>query len=443
MKKAALISLGCPKNQVDSEMMLGLLRERGYELTQDPAEADWIIVNTCGFITSAKEESIEAIREAAEYKKTGRCKKLAVTGCLAQRYREEMRRELPEVDVIAGTADYHHIIELLEGEETELFGDINRSPDYRILPRINSMPFYTAYLKIADGCDNHCTYCVIPSIRGKYRSRSLEELTAEAEALAKDGVRELILVAQDTTAYGTDLYGERKLAELLRRLCRVEGLHWIRFHYGYPEGVTEELLEVMAKEPKICHYLDLPIQHCSNGLLKRMGRRCTKEQLVELFAQIRRTLPDAALRTSVIVGFPGETEEQYEELCHFATAVGFDRMGVFCYSPEEGTPAAQMEEQIDESVKEQRRDGLMLCQGRISLEKNQQKLGRTLEVLIEGFDGEKALYFGRSYADSVEIDGTVYFGSEQELSPGDFVLVKIEDADEYDLYGQQATIEEG
>lgn len=436
MNKVALISLGCPKNQVDSELMLGLLQERGYELTDEPSQADWIIVNTCGFITSAKEESIEAILEAAEYKKTGRCKKLAVTGCLAQRYRQEILAELPEIDVVAGTADYHHIVSLLEGEGRELFGDINCSPDYSTLPRVNSMPFYTAYLKIADGCDNHCTYCVIPSIRGKYRSRPMEELVAEAEELAKSGVRELILVAQDTTAYGTDLYGERKLAQLLERLCAIEQLHWIRFHYGYPEGVTRELLEVMAAQPKICNYLDLPIQHCNDLILKRMGRRCTKEQLIGLFDRIREILPDAALRTSVIVGFPGETDQQFEELCEFADVVGFDRMGVFCYSPEEGTPAASMAEQVPEEVKEQRRDGLMLRQSRVSLGNNQRKLGLELEVLTEGFDRERSLYFGRTYADSVEIDGTVYFGACRELSPGEFVQVEIDDADEYDLYGR-------
>lgn len=436
MNKIALISLGCPKNQVDSELMWGLLRERGYELIEDPAEADWIIVNTCGFITSAKQESIDAILEAAEYKKTGRCKKLAVTGCLAQRYRGEMLSELPEIDVVTGTADYHHIVELLEGNTRQMFGDINCSPDYSQMPRVNSMPFYTAYLKIADGCDNHCTYCVIPSIRGKYRSRPLEELLLEAEELAEGGVRELILVAQDTTAYGMDLYGERKLAQLLESLCRISKLHWIRFHYGYPEGITQELLEVMSSQPKICNYLDLPVQHCSDLLLKRMGRKCTKQQLIQLFEKIRDVLPDVALRTSVIVGFPGETEEQYEELCDFADEIGFDRMGVFCYSPEEGTPAAAMKEQIPEDVKEQRREGLMLRQSRVSLANHQHKLGLQFGVLTEGFDPEKCLYFGRTYADSVEIDGTVYFGGLRELSAGEFVMVEIEDADEYDLYGR-------
>ncbi len=436
MNKVALISLGCPKNQVDSELMWGLLKERGYELIHDPARADWIIVNTCGFITSAKEESIEAILEAAEYKKTGQCKKLAVTGCLAQRYQKEILTELPEIDVVTGTADYHHIVSLLEGDTKQLFGDINCSPDYGKLPRVNSMPFYTAYLKIADGCDNHCTYCVIPSIRGKYRSRPMEELAAEAEALARGGVRELILVAQDTTAYGVDLYGDRKLAQLLERLCEIEQLHWIRFHYGYPEGMTQQLLELMAAQPKICNYLDLPVQHCNNLILKRMGRRCTKEQLMELFDRIRETLPGAALRTSIIVGFPGETERQYEELCEFVDKIGFDRVGVFCYSPEEGTPAAGMPQQVPEEVKEQRRDGLMLRQSRVSFDKNKKKLGLQLEVLTEGFDQQKCLYYGRTYADSVEIDGAVYFGAVRELCPGEFVQVEIDDVDEYDLYGR-------
>lgn len=436
MKTIALISLGCPKNQVDSEIMWGMLAAKGYELTEDPSLADWIIVNTCGFIQSAQEESIQAILEAAEYKQSGRCQKLAVTGCLSQRYQHQIRQELPEVDLVTGTADYHHIVTMLEEDVTEQFGDIDVSPDYSGLPRVNSMPFYTAYLKIADGCDNHCTYCVIPSIRGKYRSRPMEELVKEAEELVKTGVRELILVAQDTTAYGTDLYGERKLAELMEQLCRIENLHWIRFHYGYPEGITEELLQVIAKNEKICPYFDLPIQHCNDTLLKRMGRRCSKSELTRLFARIREVLPTATLRTSVIVGFPGETQEQYEELCAFADEVGFDRMGVFCYSAEEGTPAAKLPDQIEDEVKEQRRDNLMLCQSRVSLSNNQRKLGLRLQVLTEGFDEERCLYFGRTAADSVEIDGCVYFGSLRELFPGDFVTVEINDVDEYDLYGR-------
>lgn len=440
MKKIALISLGCPKNQVDSEIMWGLLAAGGYELTDDPSQAEWIIVNTCGFIESAKEESIQAILEAAEYKQSGKCEKLAVTGCLAQRYQKEILQELPEIDVVTGTADYHHIVTLLEEDVKEQFGDINCSPDYSLLPRVNSMPFYTAYLKIADGCDNHCTYCVIPSIRGTYRSRCMEELVTEAEELVKTGVRELILVAQDTTAYGKDLYGEPKLAVLMERLCQIPDLHWIRFHYGYPEGITEELLQVISKNPKICQYFDLPIQHCNDTLLKRMGRRCSKSELTRLFARIREVLPQATLRTSVIVGFPGETEEQYEELCQFAEEVRFDRMGVFCYSAEEGTPAAKLPDQIEGDIKEQRRDNLMLCQSRISDSNNQKKLGLQLEVLAEGFDEERCLYFGRTVADSVEIDGCVYFGSMEEVSPGEFVTVEIEDADEYDLYGRMCSI---
>ena len=436
MKKIALISLGCPKNQVDSEIMLGLFSARGYELTNDLSEAEWIIVNTCGFIESAKEESIEAILDAAEYKKIGSCKKLAVTGCLSQRYREEILEELPEIDVVTGTADYHNIVALLEEDVREQFGDINCSPDYSELPRVNSMPFYTGYLKIADGCDNHCTYCIIPSIRGTYRSRPMEELISEAEELVKSGVRELILVAQDTTAYGKDLYGAPKLAELMKGLCDIPDLHWIRFHYGYPEGITDELLQVIAENKKICQYFDLPIQHCNNRVLKRMGRPCTKEELKALFEKIRNLMPDATLRTTVIVGFPGETEEEYEELCEFAGEVGFDRMGVFSYSAEEGTPAARLPEQIEDDVKEQRRENLMLCQSRISEANNQRKLGLSLEVLTEGFDEERCLYFGRTAADSVEIDGTVYFGSMEEIPVGTFVTVEIEDADEYDLYGR-------
>lgn len=438
MKKIAIVSLGCPKNRVDSEIMWGLLADSGYEITDDLSCADWIIVNTCAFIESAKEESIQAILEAASCKTEGICTKLAVTGCLSQRYRDEILQEFPEVDVVTGTADYHHIVSLMEQDKCR-FGDINRSPDYTCLPRINSMPFYTAYLKIAEGCDNHCTYCVIPSIRGAYRSRPLEDLVAEAKELAESGVRELIVVAQDTTAYGKDLYGSPKLSELLKRLCEISKLHWIRFHYGYPEGITDELLQVIAENPKICRYFDLPIQHCNDVVLKRMGRRCTKEELIGLFSKIRHVLPDAALRTTVITGFPGETQEQYEELCRFAEDINFDRMGVFCYSAEEGTPAEKLPEQIDESVKEQRRDNLMLCQSRISLMKNREKIGRSFEVLTEGFDDERCLYFGRTFADSVEIDGCVYFGSVRELHPGEFVMVEMDDADEYDLYGRMVS----
>lgn len=442
MNKVGLVSLGCSKNLVDSEMMLGILREQGYILEDDPAQADVLIVNTCGFIDSAKQESIDTILEMAGYKETGRCRTLVVAGCLSQRYRQEILEEIPEIDLVLGTADYHRIADILGQQVRRSFGDINCSPDYTVLPRVNSMPPYTAYLKIADGCDNRCTYCVIPSIRGRYRSRGMDELVAEAASLAASGVRELIVIAQDTTGYGTDLYGAPRLAELLVRLCEIPQLRWVRLHYGYPEGMTEELLEVMAAQEKICHYFDIPIQHCSDAVLKRMGRRCTKAELTRLFADIRQKMPDAVLRTSLIAGFPGETEEQFSELCEFVEKVGFDRVGVFAYSQEEGTPAARLEDQIDESVKEARRDRLMELQKDISLAKNRAKLGRVFETLVEGFDTGQCLYYGRTYADSVEIDGRIYFGSDAELSAGMFVPVIAEDCDAYDLYGR-AKIEGG
>lgn len=442
MNKVGLVSLGCSKNLVDSEMMLGILREQGYILEDDPAQADVLIVNTCGFIDSAKQESIDTILEMAGYKETGRCRTLVVAGCLSQRYQQEILEEIPEIDLVLGTADYHRIAEILGQRVRRSFGDINCSPDYTVLPRVNSMPPYTAYLKIADGCDNCCTYCVIPSIRGRYRSRGLEELVAEAASLADSGVRELIVIAQDTTGYGTDLYGAPRLAKLLKRLCEIPKLRWVRLHYGYPEGMTEELLEVMAAQEKICHYFDIPIQHCSDAVLKRMGRRCTRAELVRLFAAIRQKMPDAVLRTSLIAGFPGETDEQFDELCEFVRQVEFDRVGVFAYSREEGTPAARMDGQLDESVKEARRDRLMELQKDISLAQNRAKLGRMFETLVEGFDTEQCLYYGRTYADSVEIDGRIYFGSGAELENGMFVPVIAEDCDAYDLYGR-AKIEGG
>lgn len=437
MTKIGLVSLGCAKNLVDSEVMLGILQEQGYQLVGDPAEAEVLIVNTCGFIESAKQESIDTILEMAQYKTEGVCHTLIVAGCLAQRYQEEMLQELPEIDLILGTADYHHIGDILRQQKKKTFGDIDVSPDYATLPRINSMPFYTAYLKIADGCDNRCTYCIIPTLRGKQRSRSIEELCAEAERLAQSGVRELIVIAQNTTDYGVDLYGERKLAALLERLCRVEGLHWIRLHYGYPEGITEELLQVMTKEPKICRYLDIPIQHADDAVLRRMGRRCDQATLRALLERIRTVMPDVVLRTSLIAGFPGETEEQFETLYRFVREVRFDRMGVFSYSQEEGTPAAKLDGQIEEAVKEERRDRLMQLQADISLQQNKSRLGHRVEVLTEGFDEEQMLYIGRTHADSVDIDGKVYFGSMRELEPGTFVQVRLEDCDAYDFYGSE------
>lgn len=438
MNSIGIISLGCSKNLTDSEVMLGVLSKK-HKIEPDIEKADIIIVNTCCFIDDAKQESIDAILEAAEYKKKN-CKKLVVAGCLAQRFKDDILKEIPEVDCVLGTADYHRIDEILERSETESFGDIDVSPDYSCIPRINSMPFYTAYLKIADGCDNHCTYCVIPSIRGKFRSRSIEELVNEAKMLSESGVREIVVIAQNTTDYGLDIYGRRALSELLNKLSEIEGIHWIRLHYAYPEGIDDELIKTVAENKKICKYLDIPIQHANNDVLKRMGRRCTKEQMYELFERIRAEIPEVTLRTSVIAGFPGETEEQASELCEFIKEIRFDRLGAFSYSREEGTAAAKMSGQIDDDVKLSRVERLMKIQSEISLENNKKKIGKTVEVLTEGFDDEQMLYFGRSDADSTEIDGNVYFGSERELSEGEFVQVKILDCSEYDLFGKDENL---
>lgn len=438
MNSIGIISLGCSKNLTDSEVMLGVLSKK-HKIEPDIEKADIIIVNTCCFIDDAKQESIDAILEAAEYKKKN-CKRLVVAGCLAQRFKDDILKEIPEVDCVLGTADYHRIDEILERSETESFGDIDVSPDYSCIPRINSMPFYTAYLKIADGCDNHCTYCVIPSIRGKFRSRRIEELVNEAKMLSESGVREIVVIAQNTTDYGLDVYGRRALSELLNKLSEIEGIHWIRLHYAYPEGIDDELIKTVAENKKICKYLDIPIQHANNDVLKRMGRRCTKEQMYELFERIRAEIPEVALRTSVIAGFPGETEEQASELCEFIKEIRFDRLGAFSYSREEGTAAAKMSGQIDDDVKLSRVERLMKIQSEISLENNKKKIGKTVEVLTEGFDDEQMLYFGRSDADSTEIDGNVYFGSERELSEGEFVQVKILDCSEYDLFGKDENL---
>lgn len=438
MNSIGIISLGCSKNLTDSEVMLGVL-SKNHKIEPDIEKADIIIVNTCCFIDDAKQESIDAILEAAEYKKKN-CRKLVVAGCLAQRFKDDILKEIPEVDCVLGTADYHRIDEILASGETESFGDIDVSPDYSCIPRINSMPFYTAYLKIADGCDNHCTYCVIPSIRGKFRSRSIEELVNEAKMLSESGVREIVVIAQNTTDYGLDIYGRRALSELLNKLSEIEGIHWIRLHYAYPEGIDDELIKTVAENKKICKYLDIPIQHANNDVLKRMGRRCTKEQMYELFERIRAEIPEVTLRTSVIAGFPGETEEQASELCEFIKEIRFDRLGAFSYSREEGTAAAKMSGQIDDDVKLSRVERLMKIQSEISLENNKKKIGKTVEVLTEGFDDEQMLYFGRSDADSTEIDGNVYFGSERELSEGEFVQVKILDCSEYDLFGKDENL---
>ncbi len=433
-----MVSLGCAKNQTDAEIMLGILADEGHKIVRDPEEADVIIVNTCGFIEPAKQESIDSILEMAEYK-NGRCKLLIATGCLAERYHDDILTELPEVDAIVGTGDFHKISEVIKnassGEKPVLCGHKDYSPEEG-LPRILSTPSYTAYLKISDGCDNNCTYCAIPMIRGKYRSRKIEDIVAEARELAKSGVRELILIAQDTTRYGKDIYEGYALDKLLEELVNVEGIEWIRIHYFYAEAVTENLLKVMAKYDKICNYIDIPIQHINNRILRRMARRTNREEIISKIDMIRKYMPDSVIRTSLIVGFPGETDEEFEELYDFVRDTEFDRMGVFSYSQEEDTPAADFPDQIDEDTKAARLDKLMTLQQGISLKINQAKIGKTLEVLIEGYDPDNFMYVGRSRGDSIDIDSSVYVASEDELKIGEIVKVLILDAGEYDLTGK-------
>lgn len=437
--KIGMVSLGCAKNRSDAEIMLGILLEDGCTIVDDPKEADVIVVNTCGFIEAAKRESIDTLLEMAEYKEDN-CRLLIATGCLAERYSEEIATEIPEVDAIVGTGDYDKIAEAVkkafEGEKPIICGHKDRTPEER-LPRILTTPPYTAYLKIADGCDNNCTYCAIPKIRGHFRSRAIEDIVDEAKELAENGVRELILIAQDTTRYGVDLYGEYSLDKLLRELVKIEKIDWIRVHYYYTEAITDALIDTMAEFDKICNYIDMPIQHINNTILRRMARRTSREETVEKLRKIREKMPDCTIRTSIIAGFPGETDEQFDELYEFVKEARFDRMGVFAYSQEEGTPAADFEDQIDEEVKQERLDKLMTLQQKISLELNESKIGSVIEVLVEGYDEDNYLFYGRSRGDSIDVDGTVYFGTEDEVNPGDIVSVKILAADEYDLTGQR------
>ena len=441
--KIGMVSLGCAKNQTDAEIMLGILAEAGHKIVNSPKEAEAIIVNTCGFITPAKQESIDAILEMAQYKKEGKCRLLIATGCLAERYNTEMEKEIPELDAIVGTGDFDKIAKIIKksenGEKICLFGHQNYTLPEK-LPRILSTPFYTAYVKIADGCDNNCTYCAIPKIRGHYKSRKIEDIIDEAVRLSENGVKELILIAQDTTRYGIDLYGEPSLARLLSELCKIEKIHWIRTHYFYPEAITDELIRVMAENEKICPYVDMPIQHINDDILRRMARRTNRCQTEERIKSIRARIPDAAIRTSIIAGFPGETEEQFRELAEFIKEVKFERMGVFAYSKEEGTPAYDFPCQIEDGEKERRKNELMEIQQKISRKNNNEKIGTVQEVLCEGYDADNFMYFGRSRADSIDVDGKVYFASSDEVEIGTFVKVKILDADEYDLTGK--TLEE-
>ena len=435
MKKVSLVSLGCSKNLVDAEEMLGLLEDNGFEIAENEEEADVMIVNTCAFIDSAKQESIDCILELASYKKDNPDRLLVVTGCMSQRYREELKKEIPEVDIVIGTNEYSKIAEILQNHNSGIYCS-DEYMDVR-LRRVVTTPPYMAYLKIAEGCDNHCTYCVIPSIRGKYRSRSMEDIIEEANELVAGGAKELVVIAQDTTRYGIDRYGEYKLPELLKNLCRIDGVHWIRVHYCYPELITDELIDIFATEAKICKYLDIPIQHCNDEILKLMGRRTNKSEICSLIKKLRERIPGVVLRTSLIAGFPGETEEQFEELRDFVTEAEFDRLGVFAYSQEEGTAAAKLKGQLDEEEKLARQEMLMVDQAAVSEELNQKKIGKIFEVLTEGYDAIVKMYYGRTYGDSEEIDGKVFFTSKEKLNAGEFVTVQITDYTEYDLYGKR------
>ncbi len=437
MLKIALESLGCSKNLVDAEIMMGILNGKGYKLTGNFEEADVIIVNTCGFIEAAKQESIDVILDFAELKQTANLKLLVVTGCLAQRYAEELKEEIPEIDAIVGTGSYQNIDEIIEElkEEHKVVSLNNIEFAYdETLPRYVSTPSHMAYLKIGEGCDNKCTYCIIPKLRGKYRSRKMEDIILEAENLAKRGVKELIVIAQDTTKYGTDLYGEGKLAELLESLAQIDGFKWIRVMYSYPESIDENLVKVIKKYDNICNYFDMPIQHASNRILKLMNRKTTKEDILNKINMIRNLIPDATLRTSIIVGFPGETDEDFKELEEFVKEVEFDKLGVFTYSREEDTPADRLPNHLEEEIKLERQERLMLIQQNISEQKNDKKVGNEYEVLVEE-QIEDNVYIGRTIYDAEEIDSIVYIKSIKDLEVGQFVDVVITDALEYDLMG--------
>ena len=433
------ISLGCDKNLVDSEVMLGLLDKKGYQIVDSEEDADIIVVNTCCFIHDAKEESIQTILEMAEYKKEGKLKALIVTGCLAQRYQQEIIDEIPEVDAVLGTTSYDHIVEAVEealaGNGHVVLEDVDALPDVKEKRLVTTGGHY-AYMKIAEGCDKHCTYCIIPKLRGNYRSVPMEKLLAEAKDLADQGVKELILVAQETTVYGKDLYGEKSLHKLLRELCKISGIQWIRILYCYPEEIYDELIQTIKEENKDCPYLDLPIQHASDAVLKRMGRRTSKAQLVEIIEKLRKEIPDISLRTTLITGFPGETQEQHEELKDFVDEMEFDRLGVFTYSPEEDTPAATMTEQIPEEVKEDRQAELMELQQEIAFDLAEDMVGREVLVMIEGKVADENAYVGRTYKDAPNVDGLIFINTDEELMSGDFARVRVTGALEYDLIGE-------
>lgn len=437
--KVLFISLGCDKNLADSEEMLGLLTAKGYAITDDEQEADIIIINTCCFIHDAKEESIQNILEMGRYRTEGTCKALLVTGCLAQRYQDEIMEEIPEVDAVLGSASYDDIVQALEkvlaGEKFSEYKELTHLPLIQE-NRVITTGGYYGYLKIAEGCDKHCTYCIIPKIRGGYRSVPMEILLNQAKFMAESGVKELLVVAQETTIYGVDIYGEKSLHKLLKKLCKINGIQWIRVLYCYPEEIYPELIETIRTEEKICHYLDLPIQHANDDILKRMGRRTTKEQLIQIVENLRFNIPDIVLRTTLITGFPGETKEQHEELLDFVDEMEFDRLGVFTYSPEEGTGAASMPDQIVEETKLDRQAEIMELQQDISAEKGQARIGQDIWVMIEGKVADENAYVGRSYADAPGIDGYVFVHTAQELMSGDFAQAHITGALEYDLIGE-------
>lgn len=437
--KILFVSLGCDKNLVDTENMLGILKNKGFEFTDDEWEADIIAINTCCFIGDAKQESINTILEMAEHKKDARCKVLVVAGCLAHRYQDEIIKEIPEVDAFVGTSSYDKIADMINSvlEEkgiSNFVEDANRMPMVEA-DRIVTTPGYYEYLKIAEGCDKHCTYCVIPKVRGSFRSFPIEYLVNQTKKLVEGGVKEIILVAQETTLYGVDLYGKKSLPKLLHNLGLIEGLEWIRILYCYPEEINDELIEAIKNEPKVCHYLDMPIQHASDNILKRMGRRTSKQELTDIVVKLRREIPDIALRTTLITGFPGETDVDHEEVMQFIDECEFDRLGVFTYSREEDTVAAQMPDQIDEEIKGKYRDELMQLQQEISADRSAAMIGRIVRVMIEGFIPEDNTYVGRSYKDAPNVDGLVFVECDRELMSGDFIDVKITGSTEYDLIG--------
>ena len=437
--KILFVSLGCDKNLADTESMLGLLASRGYEVTDDETEADVIVINTCCFIHDAMEESIQNILEMAEYRKNGPAKALIVAGCLAQRYRQEILDEIPEVDEVLGTTAFDRILDAVDAALAGERGVMLADPDALPLPetkRLVTTGGHYAYLKIAEGCDKHCTYCIIPSLRGRFRSVPMDRLVKEAQELAEQGVKELILVAQETTLYGKDLYGEKSLHILLKKLCEISGIRWIRILYCYPEEITDDLIRVMKEEPKICHYLDIPIQHASDPILKRMGRRTSKQELIDIVGRLRKEIPDICLRTTLITGFPGETQEQHEELMQFVDEMEFDRLGVFTYSPEEGTPAAAMPDQIPEEVKEERQAELMELQQEIAFDAAEEMKGREVLVMIEGKVADENACVGRTYKDAPNVDGLIFINTDEELVSGDFARVKVTGALDYDLIGE-------